>query len=339
MKKRKATIKDVASLSGVSTATVSHVLNGTKNISAKVQEQVYRAIDQLQYQPNNIAKSLRVQKTRTIGVMISDITNPFFSLVVKAIENEFALYKYNVLLCNTDQNSAKEKMYLDILLGKRVDGLIVSSASGEGEHFQNLNGVDIPVVFLNRYPDKVYSASIVTDNFKGAYMATAHLIDHGYSSIAVIAGPQNIMTGRDRLSGYTKALEDHGLPYREQWVVIGDFEIESGYKAMETLLRSDPKPQAVFVSNNQMTLGAYKYLKENGVAIPRDLAVVGYDDAVWGTVVEPPLTTIRQPSEELGKCAAKHIMDYINGEKTIEKGITYLEPELILRQSCGCPKS
>jgi LacI family transcriptional regulator len=337
MKKRKSTLKDVARIAGVSPASVSHVINKTKKLSAKTESEVLKAVEQLKYQPNNVAKSLRVQKTNLIAVMISDITNPFFANIVRAIEQELAKFDYNMLLCNTDQDTEKEKLYLDIMLSKRVDGIIVSSAQGYGDHFKNFDDFGIPLVFLNRYPEHVYANTVVTDNYTGAYMATNHLIQHGYQSIAIISGPDNIMTGLDRLKGYRKCLTEQGLDFNASLVYNGDFRVESGYENMKKIMQATKhRPEAVFISNNQMTLGAYKYIKENGFSIPSDISIVGYDDSNWGTVVDPPLSTVRQPSEELGRRAANLIMECILANKVLEKKSILLQPELIVRKSCGC---
>ncbi|MEH6995790.1 LacI family DNA-binding transcriptional regulator [Neobacillus drentensis] len=334
---KRATLKEVATLAGVSTATVSNVLNETKHVSDEVKNKVFTAIQELNYQPNIVAKSLRVQESRIIGLLISDIANPFFSIVVRGIEEELAKSDYSILLCNTDSSVEKEDKYLKVLIGKRVDGLIVSSTGNTGDYFRSMEKTGVPMVFLNRCPDFMVSDVIMTNNIKGAYSGTEHLIRHGYEKIAIITGPISISTGKDRLTGYKRALEDYGITELDQFVKEGNFDIESGYTKMKELMEQENKPDAVFISNNSMTLGAYKYLKESGISIPDQLAVVGYDDSDWADIVDPPITTIKQPAYELGVHAARLILARIIN-KQVKREITYMDTELIIRHSCGCNK-
>lgn len=323
----------MAKIAGVSTATVSHVLNDSKYVGDELKQRVSQAMSTLKYVPNNLAKSLRMQESRLIGLMISDISNPFFSLVVRGIEEGLARNSYNVLLCNTDSSSEKEQEYLKVLLSRRIDGLVVSSAGNEGKHFSSK---DVPLVFLNRRPDSTDNNLVTTNNFKGGKLATEHLINHGFQRIAVIAGPQHISTGRDRLLGFRSALEDHGCKWDVSLVKYGQFDVNSGYQAMRELVEQAIKPDAVFICNNLMTLGAFQYLRDTGINIPGEIAVIGYDDPVWATIVEPALTVIRQPAYSLGLQAADLIVQCIKEENKGAPQQIYLDPELIIRKSCGC---
>jgi LacI family transcriptional regulator len=322
-------------MAGVSTATVSNALNGTKYVSEDVKEKINNAIQELNYQPNIVAKSLRVQESRIIGLLVSDIANPFFSIVARGIEEELAKSNYSILLCNTESSLEKERKYLNVLIGKRVDGLIVSSAGNSGDYFRTLDKTGVPIVFLNRCPEFMNSDVIMTNNIKGAYTATEHLIQHGYGKIAIITGPSSISTGKDRLIGYRRALEDYSLTETEQLIKEGQFTIESGYARMKELMEQDTKPDAVFVSNNSMTLGAYKYLKESGIRIPDQVAVVGFDDPEWAEIVEPPITTVKQPAYQLGVQAANLMLARIK-ENHVKREIMYMDTTLIIRRSCGC---
>ncbi|TDG00121.1 LacI family DNA-binding transcriptional regulator [Paenibacillus piri] len=332
---KRATLKEVAMLAGVSTATVSNVLNRTKYVSEEVTNKINAAVAELNYQPNSVAKSLRVQQSRIIGLLISDIANPFLTEAVRGIEAELARSGYNILLCNTDSSTDKERSHLETLIGKRVDGLIVSSAGNSGEYFRSLGTAGVPIVFLNRCPEFLNSDVIMTNNIQGAYAATEHLIRHGSRAIAIITGPLSISTGNDRLTGYRRALEDYGITESAQLVKEGLFDIRSGYESMKELMEQETKPDAVFVSNNSMTLGAYKYIKEAELRIPGQLAIVGFDDPDWAEIVDPPMTTVRQPAYQLGVLAAGLMLERI-GNRQARREITYLEPELIIRQSCGC---
>lgn len=332
---KRATLREVAVLAGVSTATVSNVLNETKYVSDEIKRKVKLACEELNYEINTVAKSLRVKESRIIGLLISDIANPFFSSVVRGIEKELAKSYYSLLLCNTDSNLEKEDKYLKVLIGKRIDGLIVSSAGNSGEYFSSLKKMGVPIVFLNRCPDFMTFDVIMTNNIQGAYSATEHLIRHNYSKIAIITGRIAISTGKDRLTGYKRALEDYGIPEFDHLIKEGNFDIDSGYRMMKELMSQDEKPDAVFISNNSMTLGACKYLKEKAYSIPDDIALIGYDDPDWAELIEPPITTVRQPSYEIGTQAAKLMVGRIVNNH-IKKEIMYMDTKLIIRQSCGC---
>lgn len=332
---KRATLKEVAKLAGVSTATVSNALNGTKYVSEEVMDKIQAAIQELNYQPNIVAKSLRVQESRIIGLLISDIANPFLTLVVRGIEEELAKSNYNILLCNSDSSVEKERKYLEVLIGKRVDGLIVSSAGNTGDYFRSLDKSGVPIVFLNRCPEFMNSDVIMTNNIQGAYSATEHLIRHGYGRIAVITGPSSISTGKDRLIGYKRALEDYSVTLSDELVKEGMFTIQSGYDKMKELMEQETKPDAVFICNNSMTLGAYKYLKESGISIPDQIAVLGYDDPDWADIVDPPITTVRQPAYQLGVQAASLMLARIK-DRQVKREIMYMDTTLIIRRSCGC---
>jgi LacI family transcriptional regulator len=331
------TLKEVASLAKVSTATVSNVINNTKHVSESVKQQVFDAMEALNYKPNEIAKSLRVQQSRLIGILISDISNDFISKVVKGIENTLSEIGYNVLLCSTDSDFEKEKEYLNVFMGKRIDGLIISSSgTGDYEHYEDLLKAKVPVVFLNRCPDHFPSNMVMTNNIKGAYIATEHLIKHGHKKIGIITGPLHFSTGRDRFIGYQRALEDYGIPFKKEIVLEGCFNIESGYELTKKLFEENMDVEALFISNNSMSLGAYKYIKEQGIKIPEEIAIYGYDDPEWADIVDPPLSGIKQPAYQLGIYAAKKIVDTVQGNCTETRGIKYLDPEMVVRRSCGC---
>jgi LacI family transcriptional regulator len=332
---KRATLKEVAKQAGVSTATVSNVLNATKYVSDEVKEQVNSVMKALNYQPNSIAKSLRIQKSRIIGLLIPEIDNPFYSSVVRGIENELAANNYNVLLCITDSSVEKEREYLEGLIGKRIDGLIVSSAGNTGDYFLSLESAGVPIVFLNRCPPSMNCDVIMTNNTRGAYSATEHLITHGYRKIGIITGPPSISTGKDRITGFRRALEDYGIAELESLVKEGLFDYQSGYEKMKELMEQELKPEAVFISNNSMTLGGYKYLKEKGIRIPEEVAVIAFDDPEWAELVNPPLTSVRQQTYELGIQAAKLMTSSIKDQKT-KRDIVYMDTSLIIRQSCGC---
>ncbi|MDM5340952.1 LacI family DNA-binding transcriptional regulator [Fictibacillus enclensis] len=329
-------MKEVAKLAKVSTATVSNVINNTKYVSDEVKKQVYDAMSELNYVPNTLAKSLRVRESRLIGVMISDISNPFFSLVVRGIEDGLAQGGYNTLLCNTDSNIDKEREYLKVLQGKRIDGIFVSSSGNSEEYFKEMWQIDIPLVFLNRCPKPLISDSVSTNNIEGAMLATEHLIKHNYKKIGIITGPQKISTGRDRFNGFKQAISLHDLTLNDHFIKYGDFTIQSGYELMKELLSDSCRPEAVLISNNQMTLGAYNYIQENGIRIPEDLAIIGFDDPEWAAITNTPLTAVRQPAYEQGLEAASLMIKRISNTFHGDPQEIYISPSLIVRKSCGC---
>lgn len=333
---KRITLKDVAEVAGVSTATVSYVINNSKKVSDEVQKKVLETMKALNYKPNMIAKSLRVQESKLIGLMVSDIANSFFASVVRGIEDELANSGYNVLLCNSDSDIEKEKKYLNVLLGKRIDGLIISAAGSSNNYFKELKKIGIPAVYLNRSPNFANLDTVTTDNYGGSYQATEHLIEHGHKSIGIITGPQTINTGLERFLGFKQALLDYSLQFNENWVKEGCFDVESGYNKMKELIESQERPTALFVSNNSMSLGVYKYIKDYGLKVPEDIAIIGFDDPEWATIVEPKLTTVAQPAYEQGFQAAALIIEKIKGEGVDRQQVINLKPNLIVRNSCGC---
>ncbi|MDR6125289.1 LacI family transcriptional regulator [Bacillus sp. SLBN-46] len=335
MKKRK-TLKDVADLSGVSTATVSYVINKTKKVSPEVEKKVLESMKALNYQPDMLAKSLRVKESKLIGLMISDIANSFFASIVRGIEDELSKSGYNVLLCNSDSNIEKEQNYLNLLLGKRIDGLIISAAGSSNHYFNKLKNMGVPAVFLNRSPDYANLDTVTTDNYGGSYQATEHLIEHGHKKIGIITGIQTISTGRERFLGFKQALLDHDYQLKDHWVKEGQFDVDSGYACMKQLMEQEDPPTAVFVCNNSMSLGVYQYIKEVGLRVPDKIAIIGFDDPEWASIVEPQLTSVAQPAYQQGIHAAELIMDKIKGQTIDRRQVVTLNPLLVIRNSCGC---
>lgn len=329
------TIKDVAAKANTSVATVSRVINDSGYVSPELKSKVQQAITELNYRPNAVAKSLKNEKTNMIGLLISDITNPFFSSVVKAIEDTLNKKGYTVILCNTGEDSRKEKKYLKELLDRQIDGFIVSAVSNNGDHFQQILKQGLPLVFVNRVPDNVHTDNVIlTDNKKGGYLAAKHLIDLGHSRIGAIVGPGSLNTGRDRRNGYERALKEKGIDVNKKLIKVGDFSRESGYYLIKELIHMGQPPTAVFVANNEMTLGAIEALKKLSIRIPEELSLVGFDYSEWMMVVEPKLTSIVQQSYQLGKESARRLLDIIKtGEKEYSKSRKILPPEFLAGNS------
>ncbi len=321
----------------MSTATVSHVINGTRFVSEPLKEKVNAVIEDLGYQPNRIARSLVMQKTHTIGVIISDILNPFYTAVVRGVEDATSPSGYNVVLCNTDEDTDKEIRYLKILLEKRVDGIALATCFQGDDHplLRQLN--QVPVVTIVRRMARLKSDAVFADNIGGAYDAIAHLVSLGHRRISIISGPSGLSSGRERLEGVLKAFAAHGIPPNDRWMRTGDFKRKSGYDLARSILSLKDRPTALFVSNNQMTLGALQAFRESGVRIPDDMSIVGLDDTEWSILLDPPLTVIYQSAYDMGNNAGTMLLQRIFKKRKRFK-TTVIPAKLIQRGSASPPR-
>lgn len=327
-----ATIKDVAKLAGVSVSTVSRVLNASGYVEKTTEERVMAAIKQLSYKPSQIARGLVSKKTKTFGLVLPDISNPFFPEVARGAEDQASLHGYNIMLCNSDWDIQKEKMYLNILLEKCVDGIIlVGSRLGDDYLNEVVPTLDTPVVLLDR-TSALEVHSLSTNNILGGYLATKHLIEQGYQTIAHISGPQQSRSAQQRLTGYCKALAEYNLPYDMVLVTEGDYRIKGGAEGMQRLLRLNTVPDAVFCANDLMAIGALEFLNDAGIKVPEQMALVGYDGIHLSKYVHPKLTTVCQPTYEMGKKAVQVILENLTQDHTSFQHIE-LDPELQVRES------
>lgn len=329
-----ATIKEVAALAGVSSATVSHVINGTRFVSEGVKEQVLNAMNTLDYRPNALAASLRSGVTHTLGLIIPDSANPFFAELGHCIENAAFKAGYSVILCNTENDLHKELLYMDVLTKKLVDGMIFVAAGENVDTFKNLVELDIPVVVLDRNYDGIDLEVVSTDNRQGGLLATDHLLSLGHKRIGCVSGPSKINPSSKRLDGYMDALIAKGINVDSRLIVQGDFHPESGYAAGRKLLSLPEPPTAIFACNDLMAMGVIKAASSLGLRVPEDLAVVGYDDIELASYTNPPLSTIKQPKVEMGLTALQIILDRINNKDSVHQKIQ-LPVSLIVRSSCG----
>jgi LacI family transcriptional regulator len=327
-----ATIREVAESAGVSYATVSHVINNTRLVSQETRERVLAAMDALNYRPNALARSLRQGKTNTIGLVLPDSANPFFAEISRSIEDEAFKKGYSVFLCNTELDTERELFYVDVLSKKQVDGIIFVAAGDQTDSLDFLVRRNMPVVMIDRNVPNVEIDAVLTDNQLGGYLATRHLLELGHKRIACIAGPSSITPSSERIIGYRKALEEAGLAYDEGLIIRGDYHAQSGMEITHTILKMNPRPTAIFALNDLMALGALRAAAEAGCSVPRDLAVVGYDDLELAQFTNPPLTTISQPKKEIGAQAIQLLVDRIS-RKTNSPSRLVLAPELIVRRS------
>jgi LacI family transcriptional regulator len=301
-----AKIGDVARRAKVSPATVSRVLNGSGSVSADRVERVREAAAALGYTPSSAARALRQQRTRVWAAIVADIENPFFTAVVRGIEDAALAEGHRLVLGNSDEDLEKEAAYLDIAVAEQMAGVVIAVASARDSRLDALLERGIPVVAIDRRPRRHEDAvdSVLVDNEAGARQATTHLLEVGATRIACITGPARVSTAAERLSGYQRALRAHGVAVDADLVRRADFKEDGGYAATRTLLAGRRRPDALFVANNLMTLGALRAVDEAGLSVPEDLLLVGFDDAPWTTLVSPKLTVVAQPTHEIGRQAA-----------------------------------
>ncbi|MBB5781336.1 LacI family DNA-binding transcriptional regulator [Nonomuraea jabiensis] len=319
------TIYDVAREAGVSAATVSRVLNGAQTVDPAMVARVLTAVRELGYRPNAVARNLRRSRTTLWAVIISDIGNPFFTAMVRGVEDVAQQEGYSVVLCNSDEDPAKEETYVAAALSEQMAGVIISS-SGSVKAAKTLIDSPVPVVAVDRELPRGAVDTVVVDNEGGARTATEHLLAAGYRRIACIAGPEGVSTADLRLRGYTAALP--GDPV----IVRADFREQGGYDAMAALLSSPEPPDAVFVANNLMTVGALRCLTERGVDVPGQVGLVGFDEIPWADLVHPSPSTVTQPTYELGRMAARLLVDRI-AAPAAKPATIVLPAELHPRQS------
>lgn len=329
-----ATIKDVARLAGVSTSTVSHVINQNRYVSSEIQDRVTAAITQLSYTPSALARSLKMNQTRTIGMLVTTSSNPFYAEVVKGVEDSCYERGYSLILCNTADDEQRMSRSLETLMQKRVDGILLMCNEGHislSPLFERYP--QLPIVMMDWSPFTGISDVIEENASLGGELATQHLIDRGYQNIACITGPLDKSTAERRLKGYARALYRAGRIYRDDYVVNADFEFAGGVAAMEQLLTVSPRPDAVFAGNDAMAVGVYQALYQAQLRIPEDIAVIGYDDIELSRYLTPPLSTIHQPKDTLGQLAIDLLLHRIEGKVEEEQVSLVLTPELVLRKS------
>ncbi len=329
------TIKDVARHAKVSISTVSRVLNESGYVSEQTSQRVWRAIEALNYKPNQLARSLTTGRSRTIGLVLPDITNPFFPAVARGVEDAANVNGYTVILCNTDADPEQEKAYVTALREKRVDGFVFTVSGPDASTILGLIEADIPVVVIDRCVEGASVDSVLIYNEQWAYEATMHLIGLGHRAIAYINGPDDLTTSKERYAGYRKALADAGVSFNPALVRTGDFRYPSGHARMRELLASGQEVTAVFAANDMMAIGAMRAIQEWGLRVPEDIAVVGFDDILLASLIKPSLTTISQPAYHMGALAVEMLLERIGGAQGGEARTKICHARLVVRESCG----
>lgn len=329
----KVTIYDVAKKAGVSIATVSKVINNTGNMRETTRQRVKKVMEELNYQPNVHASALMGKGTKTLGFLLQDISNPFFSELAKVIEDHVHEKGYNVFISSTADDETKEKKYIELMEQKQVDGFIVSSTYKNKGILQSLIKRNVPLIMLTQDDPELDVSKISIDDFKGGYEATSHLLQYGHRKIAIIAEKRSFSSDK-RLEGYLSALKTYNIDQNEQLIVRINPSIENGMKAFEQLLTQDKtnQPTAIFACNEQLAIGVMLAAREKDIKIPLDLSLVGFDDTILATTTVPRLTTIKQPISEMGKRTVDMLIEEIESGIRKKERILF-NPEIIIRET------
>jgi LacI family transcriptional regulator len=327
------TIREVAKHANVSVATVSHVINGTRYVEAETKERVRDAIKSLGYRPNLLARSLRRRETHTIGLIVPDNANPFFADFARVVEDAGFAEGYSVILCNSDRSETKEETYIDVLLSKRVDGLIFISSTDRLDLLQHVRDVGVPLVVVDRDPGDLSVSQVLVSNEQGGYLAGQYLAGLGHRRIGCIGGSSRHNPSWGRVTGFERALREAGVELPPHAIVQGDFRFASGEAAMAELLERDLGLTAVFATNDLMAIGAMITLRRAGLRVPDDISLIGFDNILQAAAMIPALTTIEQPINELGKATVRLLLDQIL-KRADEPGVAWIPTRLIERESC-----
>lgn len=333
-------LHEVAELAGVSPSTVSRALNRPDMVNAATRARVNEAVRRLKYRPSRVARRLRVERgfSDLVGLVIPDLQNPFFAELARGAEDVAHQRGYTVLIGNADEDLEKETRYLEVMRSESVDGIMLPPSSEAGSAAIGMWRDGMPLVCVDRRLAGVDVDTVVVDNARGAYDAAAHLIGLGHRRIGFVEGIPGISTSRERLQGYRAALRDHGIETGRELIRSGDSRAESGRRLGAELLGHLERPEALLVGNGMMTLGVLEAIRELGLRIPDDVAVVGYDDMPWAHVLTPPLTVVRQPGYELGSRGMELLLGRIAEPGRSTASIS-LQPELVVRGSCGASLS
>jgi LacI family transcriptional regulator len=334
-----STIRDVAKQAGVSTMTVSRVLNNSGYISHETRERVERTVAELGYVRNALASSLRFKQTKTIALVLTDITNPFFTTIARGVEDTASENNFHVIFCNTDESVEEEAEHLNALLQKQVDGVLLVPACNSGESVRFAQERKTPVVVLDRHLSDIKVDTVRCDSRQGAYQLVKHLLNLGHERIAVLSGPAIVSTATDRVAGYYQALQEAGRGADTDLVWFGEYTQASGYQMAQQALALTPKPTALFAANNFIAIGAYRALRDAGLRIPEDLSLVAFDDLPAPLVMEPFLTVAAQPAYEMGQQGLELLLTRLAGDGPVEPRELVLPTQLIVRRSSGPPPS
>ena len=313
--------------------TVSRVINDSGYVSPEARARVNRAIGELGYMPNVLARQLRSKRTKTIGLVVTDIANPFFTTIARGVEDAARAQGYAVMFCNTDESEAEEIEYVRVLIQRQVDGVLLVPATDSSASLELLRKHGLPVVVLDRRLTAGGTDEVRTDSEAGAHSAVRYLLDLGHRRIAVLTGPETVSTSADRVAGYRRAMTEEGLKPEDELVVFGGYNVASGYEMTQRILGIDPRPTAMFAANNFIAFGAIRALRQAGMRTPEDMSIAVFDDLPPGWVFDPFLTVVSQPAYEIGKQAAELMLERLAGKAPAEPRTIVLPSELITRRS------
>ncbi|TVQ95915.1 MAG: LacI family transcriptional regulator [Spirochaetaceae bacterium] len=334
MKKGRPSIIDVARRAGVSSATVSHVINGSRKVCPATRARVEEAIAALDYRVNVLARNLRVGQSRVIAFVVASLTTDFFLAVARGIESELSEQDWQLVLVNSNEQVQTEQRQIRFLRDQLIAGLIIVPTTDDHRYLEEILPSEVPLVFVDRQPSMVRGDSVVSTNREGAYEGISHLIRSGHRKIGIIVSFLGISTTDERLTGYREALRDHGIPKNERYITYGTGTPESGYAFTGHLL-NNTDITALFITNDLMTTGGYRYIIEHRISVPDRLAVIAFDDGVWATMASPRLSVIAQQTEELGRTAATLMLERIaTGGQAPPYRHVRIPTRMILRESC-----
>lgn len=327
----------MADRAGVSTSTVSHVINETRYVSSDLQARVRQAMAELGYRPNALARSLRVKRSDTLGMIVPDIANAFFAEIVRAVEDVAFQQGYSLFLCNSERDLEKERLFTSVLVEKQVDGIVFVAVGASMELVEQLADVT-PVVVIDRELAGLAVDVVLADNLAGGKMAAQHLVDLGHRRIACITGPSDLSLSAQRVIGYREVLQQAGVAYDERLVLRGSFDFASGYQCTAQLLALDEPPTAIFACNDVMAMGALRAAAEAGCRVPQELSILGFDDAPLASYTTPPLSTVAQPVPDFGQTAIRMLLERIQ-DHALPPRRALLPMRLVVRASTAPPHS
>ena len=334
----KATIKDIAKTAGISYSSVSRALNGLKGVSEHTRQKVKKIAEDLEYTPNAVARGLVQKQTGTLGLILPDITNPFYPEIARGVEERASLAGYNTFLCNTNYDLSKEESYLLNLLEKRVDGIILAPVSSSSVFFEQRKHMPVPFVYLGNTPERTKYSFVLTDNVRGGYLATRTLIEKGYRRIGFISGKDDESPVGGRFGGFKDAMDRYNMEISDDYIRFGDWRLKSGYEIIKQMIDLGVYPEAIFAGNDILAMGILQGIKEKGLSVPEDIAVIGFDDIPYASWPAINLSTIRQPKSRMGKSAVEILLDQLKKQIEYDPLFTakkiILDPELILRGTC-----
>ena len=333
-----STLAEVAKRAGVSMGTASNVIRGTARVSQELRERVAAAIRELEYYPGEIAKEIKLKQTCMLGMVLPDITNPFFPEIMRGAEDRAYERGYLLVTANTDERIEREREVVSALRSRRVDGILLAAASGnDTQHIRTAIEAGISVVCLDRTTAGIDTDAVLLDNVRGGQRCVRHLIRQGHREIAIITGPLNVQSARERYQGYQDALQEAEIEVTQNLIQEGDFRRESGHRLGRKLIRMRNRPSAIFVCNGVMTMGVLEALEEAGLHCPDDISLATFDDLTGGSSLHPRLTTVVQPSYEIGSRAANMLMDRVEGKLTGGSLVVRIAPTLTIGESSSSP--